>query len=241
MINRLTGKNAVVVGGGSGIGASLARALSNAQVNVAIGGRRWEALQETAKGLSVACKSVDVADRESTADFFQWTESTLGPIDILVIAAGMNIRNRSMAEMTPDDWDRLIGINATGAYHCMYHVLPGMRARRTGTILNISSVAGKRALALGGVGYSASKFAMSALGTCVSNEVAGDGIRVINLYPGEVNTPILDHRPVPVSQEHRQSILQPDEVTELVMAVLNLPDSVHVPELVVKPLGQVWY
>jgi NADP-dependent 3-hydroxy acid dehydrogenase YdfG len=241
MINRLAGKQAVVVGGGSGIGASLARALCNAGSRVAIGGRRLEALQETAKGLSISTKSVDIADRGSAASFFEWVESTLGSIDILVIAAGINIRNRSMAQMTPEDWDRLIGINATGAYHCMYHALPGMRARKSGTILNISSVAGKRALALGGVGYSASKFAMTALGTCVSNEVAGDGVRVINLYPGEVNTPILDNRPVPVTPEHRQSILQPDEVTELVMAVLNLPDSVHVPELVVKPLGQVWY
>lgn len=241
MINRLTGKKAVVVGGGSGIGASLARALFHAQAQVAIGGRRLAALEETASDTSIVCCSVDVADRQSTADFFRWAEETLGWIDILVIAAGINIRNRSMADMKPEDWDRLIGINATGAYHCMYHVLPGMRKRKSGTILNISSVAGKRALALGGVGYSASKFAMTALGSCVSNEVASDGVRVVNLYPGEVNTPILDNRPVPVSEEHRLGILQPDEVSELVMAVLNLPESVHVPELVIKPLSQTWY
>lgn len=241
MVNRLNGKQAVVVGGGSGIGASLARALFEANAQVVIGGRRLEALQEVAQGTSIACRSMDVSDRVSAQEFFRWAKTTLGCIDILVIAAGINIRNRSMAEMMPDDWDRLIGINATGAYHCMYHVLPEMRARKSGTILNISSVAGKRALALGGVGYSASKFAMTALGTCVSNEVAADGVRIINLYPGEVNTPILDNRPVPVSPEHRQEILQPDEVTELVMAVLNLPPSVHVPELVVKPLAQIWY
>ena len=240
-MNRLTGKKAVIVGGGSGIGASLARALFHAQAEVVIGGRQSAAPKEVPSGISIACSLVYVADRKSTADFFHWAETKLGWIDILVIAAGINIRNRSMAEMTPEDWDRLIGINATGAYHCMYYTLPGMRTRKSGTILNISSVAGKRALALGGVGYSASKFAMSALGTCVSNEVAADGVRVVNLYPGEVNTPILDNRPIPVSAEHRQSILQPDEVSELVMAVLNLPDSVHVPELVVKPLSQVWY
>ncbi len=241
MVNRLAGKNAVIVGGGSGIGASIARSLHQAEVRVAIGGRRLASLEETAEGTSICYQTVDASDRTSAEAFFRWAEQALGPIDILVIAAGVNIRNRSMAEMTPDDWDRLIGINATGAYHCMYFALPGMRARKTGTILNISSVAGKRALALGGVAYSASKFAMTALGTCVANEVAPDGVRVVNLYPGEVNTPILENRPVRITEQHRQSILQPDEVAELVMAVLNLPDSVHVPELVIKPLSQVWY
>jgi NADP-dependent 3-hydroxy acid dehydrogenase YdfG len=241
MLNRLDGKRVAIVGGGSGMGASLARALAGQGARVAIGGRRETALQETAAGTDIQFRSLDVANREQTLDFFRWAEELLGPLDILVNAAGTNIKRRSMAEMPPEDWDRLMAINASGAYNCMLAVLPGMRARKSGTIMNISSVAGKRALALGGVAYSASKFAMTALGTCVSNEVAPDGVRVINVYPGEVNTPILDNRPSPISEEHRQSILQPDQVTELLMAVLNLPDAVHVPELVVKPLCQTWY
>jgi NADP-dependent 3-hydroxy acid dehydrogenase YdfG len=116
-----------------------------------------------------------------------------------------------------------------------------MRKQKDGVIFNISSVAGKRAIALGGVAYSASKFAMTALGTCVSNEVNKDGIRLINVYPGEVNTPILDHRPTPVSDEHRQRILQPEEVAEVLTSLAALPKNVHVPEIVIKPLAQEWY
>jgi NADP-dependent 3-hydroxy acid dehydrogenase YdfG len=241
-VNRLKGKKAVIVGGGTGMGSSLARALHESEATVLIGGRRQSALQETAQGTSIQTHVIDVADRSSCEQFFAWANEQLaGQIDILVIAAGTNIKNRSMAEMSPEQWDELMAINATGAYNCMYAVLPAMRARKSGTILNISSVAGKRAIALGGIAYSASKFAMTALGTCVANEVAPDGVRVINLYPGEVNTPILENRPSPVSEEHKQRILQPEHVTELVMAVLNLPESVHVPELVIKPLTQTWY
>ena len=239
--NRITGQKAVVVGGGSGIGASLALALAKAGAEVMIGGRRQSALDATAASTKMHTSVVDVASRDSVDRFFEKAFQRLGEIDILVIAAGANIKNRSMAEMQPEQWDELLAINATGAYNCMHAVLPAMRRRQSGTILNISSVAGKRAIALGGLAYSASKFAMTALGTCVANEVAPEGVRVVNLYPGEVNTPILENRPVPVTEEHKQRILQPEHVTELVMAVLNLPPSVHVPELVIKPLSQSWY
>lgn len=241
IVNRLKGQTAVVVGGGTGMGASLARALDQAGSTVLIGGRRQAALESTASGTGIQTNLVDVANRASVNEFMRWAIEKLGHIDILVIAAGTNIKNRSMAEMQPEQWDELMAINATGAYNCMHAVLPSMRERKSGTILNISSVAGKRALALGGIAYSASKFAMTALGTCVSNEVAPDCVRVINLYPGEVNTPILENRPSPVTEEHKQRILQPEHVTELVISVLNLPESVHVPELVVKPLSQNWY
>ena len=237
----LSGKKAVVVGAGTGIGQAIARGLAAAGASVAIGGQRSEALTETAQGTGILTHAIDVACRDSTNTFFQWATEQLGQIDILVNAAGINIKNRSMAEMPPDQWDHVMGINATGAYNCMHAVLPAMRARREGTIVNVSSIAGKRAIALGGIAYSASKFAMTALGTCVANEVAPDGVRVTNLYPGEVNTPLLEQRPSPVDEAHKQRILQPEHVAEIVLAILALPPSVHVPEIVVKPLSQGWY
>lgn len=237
----LQGMRAVVVGGGTGIGQSIARKLHAAGARVAIGGRRVEVLQETASGTDMLTHGIDVSNRSSTNAFFEWATAQLGQIDILVNAAGTNIKNRSMAEMAPEQWDQLMAINATGGYNCMYAVLPAMRARKSGTIVNISSVAGKRAIALGGIAYSASKFAMTALGTCVANEVAEDGVRVTNVYPGEVNTPILANRPTPVTEEHKQRILQPEHVAELVVSILSLPSTVHVPEVVIKPLSQGWY
>jgi NADP-dependent 3-hydroxy acid dehydrogenase YdfG len=153
----------------------------------------------------------------------------------------MNVRDRSMAAMDPKDWDHILATNATGAYNCMHAVLPDMRARKDGLIILISSIAGKRAIALGGIAYCASKFAMSALGTSVSNEVAADGVRITNVYPGEVNTPLLDQRPTPVSQEHRERILQSEDVAGILVAIAALPPRAHVPEIVIKPLSQVWF
>lgn len=239
---RLAGKNALVTGGGTGIGWGIAQALAEAGCRVAIAGRREEVLRQAIaswRGKSpILAYAVDVADRASVRALFVWCAAELGPIDILVNSAGANIRNRTMAEMRPEQWDQLLAINATGAYNCMYEVLPQMRERRDGLIVNISSISGKRASQLGGVAYSASKFAMTALGTCVANEANEHGIRVTNVYPGEVNTPILDVRPNPVSDEHRASILQPEDVGALIVGIAQLPPRAHVPEVVIKPTWQ---
>ena len=200
-----------------------------------------DALDETAVGTAILKNTIDVADRANTNAFFDWATSQLGQIDVLINAAGINIKVRSMADMDPSQWDQVLAINATGAYNCMHAVLPAMRARKDGLIINVSSIAGKRAIALGGIAYSASKFAMTALSTCVANEVAPDGVRVTNLYPGEVNTPLLEQRPAPVSAEHKERILQPEHVAELFVALIALPPSLHVPELVFKPLSQGWF
>ncbi|MCA9192362.1 MAG: SDR family oxidoreductase [Planctomycetales bacterium] len=240
-MSQFVGKKVVVVGGGTGIGQAVARSLAAAGAQVVIGGRRQEALDETSANTDIQSHIIDVADRASVNEFFKWALGELVDIDFLVNAAGINIKNRSIADMAPEQWDQIMAINATGAYNCMLAVLPGMRARKSGTILNVSSIAGKRAIALGGIAYSASKFAMTALGTCVANEVAPDGVRVTNLYPGEVNTPLLEQRPAPVSDEHKQRILQPQHVADLVLSILALPAGVHVPEVIIKPLSQGWY
>lgn len=239
---KLEGKRAVVTGGGTGIGRAIAHALASEGCQVAIAGRREDPLREAASSWSgepeIEYHTLDVADRDSVQAFFGWASEKLGPIDILVNSAGTNTRTRTMAEMDPADWDRIMAINASGAYYCMYAVLPGMREAGEGLIVNISSVAGIRASALGGVAYCASKFAMTALGLAVSNEDAVHGIRVTNVYPGEVNTPILEHRPSPVSDDHRERILDADSVGQLVLAIACLPAKAHVPEVTIKPISQ---
>lgn len=240
----LKNQTVVVTGGGTGIGAGIAQALAVEGCRVLIGGRRLKPLQEVARAIDVEhpIKShvLDVADDTSIQTFFDWADAELGPLDILVNSAGINIADRTMAAMKPDEWDQVMRVNATGAYRCMHRVLPSMRKRRQGLVVNISSIAGKRAIALGGVAYCASKFAMSALGTATANEVKEDGVRITNVYPGEVNTPILDRRPVPVSDEHRQSILQPEDIAAVVVTICRLPPRAHVPEVVVKPTRQEW-
>jgi NADP-dependent 3-hydroxy acid dehydrogenase YdfG len=88
------------------------------------------------------------------------------------------------------------------------------------------------------VAYNASKFAATALGISVGGEEAKNGIRITSIFPGEVDTPILEHRPQPVSEERRATMLQPDDVAQMVVAVAVLPPRAHVPEIIIKPLVQ---
>ncbi len=242
MAGRLAGKTAVITGGGTGIGWGIAQALASEGCRVAISGRREDVLRQAAESWSgepkISYHVCDVADRESVNRFFAWAKEQLGQIDILVNAAGLNIKTRTMAAMTPEQWDHVMQVNSTGVYNCMYAVLPAMRERRDGLIVNISSTSGLRAAPLGGVAYNASKFAVRALGIGVGGEVAPDGVRITNIYPGEVNTPILEHRPQPVSEERKAKMLLPKDVADMVLAVALLPPRAHVPELTIKPLAQ---
>ncbi|MEK6236220.1 MAG: SDR family oxidoreductase, partial [Planctomycetales bacterium] len=183
-------------------------------------------------------RAADAADRESVDALVAWATKELGRIDIFINSAGVNIVKRTMAEMIPEDWDKVLQINASGAYYCMHAVLPPMRERGDGLIINVSSIAGKRSSPLGGVAYSAAKFAMTALGGTVALEDGKNGIRVTTIFPGEVNTPILDNRPVAVSDEHRARILQPEDVAAAALMIACLPPRAHVPELIIKPVSQ---
>ena len=238
----LSGKTALITGGGSGIGLGTALALAREGCRVAIAGRRLEVLQQGAGTWTgqpqILYHACDVGDRADVEKLFAWANQQLGRIDILVNAAGVNLKNRLMSNMTPPDWDRVLTINATGVYNAMYAVLPQMRERRDGLIINISSISGKRAAAIGGVAYNASKFAVAALSTSVANEEAANNIRVTTIFPGEVDTPILEHRPQPVSAERRAKMLLPEDVADLVVALARLPARAHVPELIIKPTGQ---
>ena len=137
--------------------------------------------------------------------------------------------------MTPEQWDEVMNINATGVYNCLHAALPAMTERKDGLIINISSISGKRAAPLGGIAYNASKFAVAALGTGVGNEVSQHGVRITTIFPGEVDTPILEHRPTAVSAERRATMLLPEDFGPLVVALALLPPRAHVPELVFKP------
>jgi len=243
-MSALKDKVVLVIGGGTGIGSGIAQGMAEAGAKVVVSGRRSEPLKTFAAGVSsphpILCKTSDVADRESVKAVFAFTEEKLGPVDIVCNSAGMNIPNRTMAAMEPEQWDEVVRINATGAYNVMRAALLSMRPRKTGLIINISSIAGKRAITLGGVVYCASKFAQTALGTAVANEVRDEGVRITNVYPGEVNTPLLEKRPAPVSEERKAAMLQPEDFGALMVAIASLPPRAHVPEIVFKPTVQEW-
>ncbi len=158
---RLAGKTAVITGGATGIGQAIATSFAAEGCRVAIAGRREEKLRQAAASYqgepAILTHVVDVADRASVANLFRWADETLGQVDILVNNAGINTPQRTMSDMLPETWDEVLKINATGAYNCMYAVLPGMRKRQDGLIINIDSISGIRASVLGGVAYCASK------------------------------------------------------------------------------------
>jgi NADP-dependent 3-hydroxy acid dehydrogenase YdfG len=235
-----TTRTALITGAGSGIGRGIAIALDELGLRVALVGREKSKLDETRallgqKGGSALTYSCDVADRAAVGAMAAAAIKELGAIDVLVCNAGMNVRNRSLETLDPADWDRMIATNLTGAYNLVHHILPSMRARKSGLIVQIDSVSGKRASVLGGAGYSASKFGQAALGLCIGREAGTDGIRSTVIYPGEVNTPILDRRPVPVGTERRDAILQPGDIAAAVRFLVELHPRASVPELVIKP------
>ena len=239
----LAEKTVLVTGGGSGIGLGIAITFAGEGCRVAIAGRNEEKLRDAAAGYAgqppILWRVCDVADRGAVERLFAWLDSQgLLPLDVLVNSAGINTARRHMANLDPADWDRVLATNATGAYNCTCFALPGMRARRDGLIVNISSVAGKRAMTLAGPAYCASKFALTALGTAVGLEERPNGIRVTNIYPGEVDTPILKQRPVPVPAEKRAKMVHPEDIAACVLTIAKLPPHVLVPELVIVPLYQ---
>ena len=240
----MSSKSILVIGGGTGIGKGIAKSFAHDGWRVAIAGRRDEILAEAAveitAGQPVLTQTVDVADRQNTAALVDWAIAQLGRVDVLVNSAGINIKNRTMADMTPEQYDQIMKINGIGPYNCMHAVLPHMRTNGDGLIVNITSVAGKRATDLAGIAYCASKFAATGLGTAVGLEEGANGVRVTNVYPGEVETPLLDQRPNPVSAEHRSRILQPEDIGDVILAIAKLPPRAHVPEIVIKPTLQAY-
>ena len=234
-------QNALVVGGGTGMGEAIALALAAEGAKVAVAGRRQEKLDAVAAQAegNILTHTVDVAERESVKALFDWAGVQFsGQMHLLVNCAGVNVPKRSMSELAPEDWDKVMAINATGAFNCMHFGLPLMRPHRTGLVINISSTSGKRAAPLGGLAYNASKFAMAAIGTSASEDERENAIRVTTIFPGEVDTPILDDRPVPPDADHRAKILKPADIAAITLAVAKLPPLAHVPELVIKPIGQ---
>jgi NADP-dependent 3-hydroxy acid dehydrogenase YdfG len=240
----LDGKVALVTGGGSGIGLACAEQLLKAGAKVAIAGRDKAKLDHAARHLPhrdrVRTVAVDVADTAQVGAMVEQVTRELGPIAVLVNNAGTNLKERTFRELTPETWDRLIRTNLDGAFYVIHAVLPGMLRRKDGVIVNVVSVAGKRASPLGGVAYAASKFGMHALGLGLAEEIKASGVRVSNVYPGEVDTPILEFRPTPISDEHRERILRPEDIAGAVLFVATLPPHVSVPELVMKPTSQTY-
>jgi NADP-dependent 3-hydroxy acid dehydrogenase YdfG len=241
-MGQLDGKVALITGGGSGVGQATAKLFVQEGAKVAIAGRDGAKLKKAVEaipgGAGILIVPTDVTVPAQVKALVDETIKKFGRVDILVNNAGTNLKARKVRELTVEAWDQLVRTNLDGAFFCIREVLPGMLARKDGVVVNVNSISGKRASSLGGAGYAAGKFGMHALAGCLANEELENGIRVSTIYPGEIDTPILEVRPTPVTAEHRARILKAEDVANAVFYVATLPPHVTVPELIIKPISQ---
>ena len=240
---KLENKIALVTGAGSGIGRAVAETFAQEGARVVSVGRTREKLDSAKReagepGVRIHPRALDVSDRTAAKALVASTVAQFGAIDILVNNAGINVPRRALSELSLDDFDKIVQVNLNGAFYLIHEVLPIMRERRDGLIINVSSIAGVRGSELGGAAYSASKFGMAGLSKTVGLEEGDNGIRSCLIYPGEVNTPILDSRPVVPDADQRARMLQPEDLAQAALLVATLHPRATIPELVISPTIQ---
>ena len=240
----LQDKVAWVTGGGSGIGLAGATELAKAGCRVVISGRDAAKLdaavrQAEAAGApadAITTAPLDVADAAAIERVAQDIQARLGRVDILVNSAGINFPKRYWNQTDSATFNEVVAVNLNGAMACTLAVLPGMRARREGTVINVASFAGWHYGYLTGPAYTASKAALMALSHAFNIEEGANGLRATSLCPGEVATPILQKRPVVPSKEEMARMLQEEDLGRTIRFIAEMPAHVCINELVISPV-----
>ena len=230
----LSGQVAVVTGAGRGIGAAIARRMSTLGANVVLCGRSMKPLQATASqitalGGGAKVTQCDVTDLESVQALAGFVEQNFGRTDILVNNAGVGAFAAPLHELTPEDWEKVLNTNLRGVYYSIRSFAPMMIRAKTGHIVNISSLAGKNALA-NGAAYAASKWGLNGLTYSVAEELRPHNIRVAVVCPGSVDTELSPH-----AGKDPNKMLQPKDVAHAVaMLVTQAPQS-FASEILLRP------
>jgi NADP-dependent 3-hydroxy acid dehydrogenase YdfG len=234
-------KIAIVTGASSGVGRATALSLARAGYQVAMLARRGDRLQQAVNDAPAELRSrllpspCDIIERSAVESIVQGLLQRFGRIDALVNAAGTNIPDRSLAQFTDEKYRQVFDTNLTGALNTIRAVLPAMRKQQGGTIVNINSIAGQHASVLSGAAYVMSKFALAGLTQSINVEEAKHNIRATSIFPGDINTELLEKRPTTPPPEARDKMLQPQDIADCVMLALNLPPRAVVEELRITP------
>ena len=223
---RLEGRVAVVVGASSGVGLAVARAFAAEGARVHALARRAELIERTDRIFS---GRLDVTNERAVASLF----AALGDMDIVVYAAGTNVKNRRLAELDDAGWRTMVETNLSGAVHVMRAALPALRRRRGQAVL-IASVSGRWPDA-SGPGYQATKAGVRALAHGLAFEEHTSGVRVCAILPGAIDTPLIDKRPTVPAPELRAKMLRAEDVAAACLFVVTLRPEAYVPELVILP------
>jgi NAD(P)-dependent dehydrogenase (short-subunit alcohol dehydrogenase family) len=233
-------KTSLITGAGSGVGQAVALDLARQGWRVALVGRRREALNETVKlagpraSQFLVCPC-DIGSAEAVARMAKQVLAEFKEIEVLVNAAGTNAPRRALEVLSPEDYHEMINTNLHGAYYCVQAFLPQMRARGSGTIVNIVSDAGKQASPKAGPAYVMSKFGLAGLTQSINAEERARGVRACAIFPGDIDTPLLNRRPQPPDAAARSRMMQPEDIAACALLCINLPPRVVVEEMLVRP------
>ena len=231
---------AIVTGASSGIGKATAFAFAESGIEVALVSRSESKLQALAQEIeqktAVKAKAypIDLAVVDRVPARIAEICSSFGAIDILVNNAGMGYTN-TIEQTTLDDWEQVLELNLTSVFQCVKGVLPQMRDRGSGTIINVASIAASDAFPEWGA-YSVSKAGLVALGKALSVEERNNGIRTVTISPGSVNTPIWDTDTVQANLD-RSAMLTPEIVAQTILHTALLPPQAVVESMTVMPSG----
>lgn len=236
----LKGKVAWITGAGSGIGSSTALALAGAGMRLVLSGRREAELnkvaaQVAAGGGSARVAVLDVADGDAVQAVVDGIAAQEGRLDMLVNSAGLNVRERNWKHVSRAGWDQVLRIDLDGSFYCCHAALPMLRSAGDGLIVNVSSWAGRFVGTMTGPAYSAAKFGVNAMTESLNMEECIHGIRATAVCPGEVATPILDKRPIPVTAQERARMVQAEDCGELMLFLARMPGHVCINELTISP------
>lgn len=233
-------KTAVVTGAGSGVGQSIALKLAQQGWRVALVGRRAEALSATVQLAGplakqfIACPC-DIGEQPAVAKMAASILAEFKDVEVVVNAAGTNAPRRSLEVLSLDDYHAMMNTNLHGAYYIVQAFLPQMRARQSGTIINIVSDAGKQASPKAGPAYVMSKFGLAGLNQAINAEERPHGIRASAIFPGDIDTPLLDKRPLVPDATARARMMKPEDIADCALLCINLPARAVVEEMLVRP------
>jgi 3-oxoacyl-[acyl-carrier protein] reductase len=232
----LSGKAALITGGNRGIGKAIALHLAALGADIAICGRDREALTAAAgqlrtHGVRVHAQPADVTDSAAVAALVKASEAALGGISILVNNAGMG-RFGPVQDQSEQDWDRVMNSNLKSVFLVSCAVIPGMVQRKSGDIINISSLAGKSTFA-GGALYCASKWALQGLSGCMAEDLRGYGIRVATVCPGSVFTEFSGRGP-----KDPGKVLTADDVAHAVAMIATQGPQSFLSEVQLRPVSK---
>ena len=239
----LRDKTCLITGAGSGIGRATALRFAAEGANVRLLGRTLSKVEAVcaeirASGGRAEAYAVDVADREGVFGVVAAIERDSGAVDVLVNNAGHSSPHRRLLSTPPDEIAAVINSNLIGTIYCTQAVMPAILERDSGAIINVSSLAGVTPGLLGGMIYSAVKAAVINFTGHLNEEFKSTNVRASVVIPGEIETPLLDKRPVPPSAEARLTMVSPDDVAKAIALIASLPQNSSIPELVIRPTLQ---